>query len=89
MRAVCYHKEAPEPIKISWGAGVLFSLKAVGGMQISSRQEAENGGGVSRKKTHNSKGVLTPVEIKAREELYRRWKDRKPEISLKNSLSLM
>lgn len=38
-------------------------------MKISSIQGAENGGGASRKKSHNSKGVLTPVEIKAREEL--------------------
>ena len=30
MRAVCYHKEAPEPIKRSWGEGYFLFL--IGGM---------------------------------------------------------
>lgn len=88
MRAVCYHKEAPEPIKKKLERATLFSLKAVGGMQISSTQESGERRGLSRIKTAYSKGVLTPVEIKAREELYR-WIDRKPENSLRDSLELM
>ena len=51
-------------------------------MKISSTQGADNGGGMTRTKTAYSKGVLTPIEIKAREELFTIWTDRKPEDSL-------
>lgn len=54
MRAVCYHKEATEPIK---KAGEGFFLK----------------------------GIINQSQRGA----YRRWKDRKPENSLRDSLELM
>lgn len=77
MRAVCYHKENPNAHKKEAGAGAI-SLKALDQQatpydgtlgRISSTQEADNGGGMTRTKTAYSKGVLTPTEIKAREEL--------------------
>ena len=40
--------------------------RAVGGMQISSRAGADNGGRVSRTKTAYSKGYITPSKSRAR-----------------------
>lgn len=58
-------------------------------MKISSTQEADNGGGNDTHENSIFKGGINPYRNQSQRGAFRRWIDRKPEKSLKDSLELM